>query len=42
MFDFTGIFSEIEDSDIFFDSIHVNERGNQIISERVGNLLGLF
>lgn len=40
--DFTEIFSEINDEDIFFDSIHVNELGNQIISERVGNLLGLL
>lgn len=40
--DFTCIFSEIEDSDIFFDSIHVNGPGNQIISERIGDLLGLF
>ncbi len=39
--DFTDIFSEIEDSDIYFDSIHVNEQGNQIVSERIGELLGL-
>lgn len=40
LYDFTCIFSEIEDSDIFFDSIHVNEQGNKIISERVRDLFG--
>lgn len=35
LYDFTHIFSEIDDTDIYFDSIHVNERGNQIIAQEI-------
>lgn len=41
LFDFTNIFKEIDDSEIYFDSIHVNEFGNSIISENFFNLLNL-
>ena len=38
--DFTNIFADIEDSELFFDSIHVNEYGNHIVAEHIGKLLG--
>lgn len=42
LYDFTDIFSDIDDSDIYFDSIHVNERGNEIVAERFAELLHLL
>lgn len=42
LFDFTDIFSEIEDAEIYFDSIHVNEYGNEVVSEKIGRMLGLL
>lgn len=41
LFDFTDIFREIDDYDIYFDSIHVNEYGNSIIAENFFNILDL-
>lgn len=37
--DFTDIFSEIDDADIYYDSIHVNELGNAVVAEKIGELL---
>lgn len=42
LYDFTNIFMEIDDSDIYFDSIHVNEKGNEIVAKQIGALLMLF
>lgn len=42
LYDFTNIFSWIDDDDIYFDSIHVNEQGNQIVAEKIGELLELY
>ncbi len=42
LYDFTNIFSEVEDSEIYFDSIHVNEYGNYIVAQAFGKILGLF
>lgn len=39
LYDFTNIFSEIDDADIFFDSIHVNEMGNQVVARRFCEIL---
>lgn len=41
LYDFTNIFADIEDSDIYFDSIHVNEYGNQIVANLFKELLDL-
>lgn len=41
LYDFTNIFKEVDDSEIYFDSIHVNEYGNSIVSENFFNLLNL-
>lgn len=35
LYDFTDIFKEIDDPDIYYDSIHVNERGNLIVAEKL-------
>lgn len=42
LYDFTDIFSGIADSEIYFDSIHVNERGNAIVAECFAKILNLF
>lgn len=42
LFDFTKIFKETDDSEIYFDSIHVNEYGNSIISENFFKLLNFL
>lgn len=39
LYDFTDIFLSIEDSDIYFDSIHVNEYGNRIVAEKFNEIL---
>lgn len=39
--DFTNIFEQIDDTDIYYDSIHVNEIGNQIVAEKFYELIGL-
>lgn len=41
LFDFSNIFEKIDDSQIYFDSIHVNEYGNRIIAENFFKLLDL-
>lgn len=41
LYDFSNIFKEVDDSEIYFDSIHVNEYGNRIISENFFKLLNL-
>lgn len=41
LYDFTNIFQKIDDSEIYFDSIHVNEHGNSIIAENFYNILNL-
>lgn len=33
LYDFTNIFSGIDEADIFYDSIHINEAGNQIVAQ---------
>jgi len=40
--DFTDIFFEIDEADIFYDSIHVNEFGNAIVAEKIGSLFNFF
>lgn len=42
LYDFTNIFSDIADSEIYFDSIHVNERGNEIVAKCFAEILHLF
>lgn len=41
LYDFTNIFAGIEDVDIYFDSIHVNEDGNKIVAEKFYEILEL-
>lgn len=42
LYDFTNIFSEVDDSEIYFDSIHVNEYGNYIVAQAFRKILGLI
>lgn len=39
LYDFTDIFEEIDDSDIYYDSIHVNERGNMIVANKMSQII---
>lgn len=42
LYDFTNIFSEIDDADIYYDSIHVNEAGNLMVAKMFSKILKLF